>query len=77
MKIKELIDFLKKMPQEANVYTDLGDYLNHPWLHSVEDLEIEFIERRIDCNLKRVASLPCKETADCQKGIVLYVKKSI
>jgi hypothetical protein len=56
MKIKELIDFLKKMPQEANVYTDLGDYLNHPWLHSVEDLEIEFIERRIDCNLKRVAS---------------------
>lgn len=75
MKVKDLIEILQKLPQDSNVYTDLEDLLNNPWLHSVEDLEIDTIERYIDCNLKRVASRPCKETGNCQKGIILYVKK--
>ena len=75
MKVKDLIDILKKLPENCNVYKDLDDNLESPWLHSVEKVNIVVLKKYIDCNLKRVAYKPCKETESCEEGVVLYVQK--
>lgn len=74
MNVKELIDLLKKYPEEASIYVDLGDNLNSPWNYSVKKVEILLVEKKVDKNLKRVASKPCEETKNCEIGVILYVK---
>jgi hypothetical protein len=77
MKVKELIEMLKELPQEANLFVDLGDEdeLRAPWLHMVAEADIGVRKRRIERSSMRVAGRPCQETSNCEQGVVLYVDK--
>lgn len=74
MKVKELIEELKKLPQEANIYNDLGKPLPSPWHYPVSLSTIEFDIRLIDGSELKVAGRPCKETQNAVTGVILYVR---
>ena len=71
MKVKDLIERLEKLPQEAIIYTDLGDDLDGPWKHSVTESTVGFTVVRVK-NMK-VTSRPCQETSGAEEGVIIYV----
>jgi hypothetical protein len=74
MKVKELIEELKKLPQEANIYNDLGKPLPSPWYYPVSLATIEFDMKKVHETELKTVGRPCVETRDAVIGVILYVR---
>lgn len=75
MKVKEVIEQLLELPQEASIFIDLGDDLEAPWRYSIEEAKIGFVVRKVNLDGTKVLSRPCRETGQYIQGVIIYVSK--
>lgn len=74
MKVKHLKRLLEKLPEDSNIYVDIGDNMvpGNEWGFEVSHVKTCAIKHVLN---GKVAQRPCKETKAAKKSLVIAFRK--